>query len=38
MDVLEYQVSQAKAKWAELLDEVERGRTLRITRHRKTIA
>jgi hypothetical protein len=24
-DVLEYQASEAKAKWAELLDEVERG-------------
>jgi prevent-host-death family protein len=37
-DVLEYQASEAKAKWAELLDEVERGRTIRITRHGKTIA
>jgi prevent-host-death family protein len=37
-DVLEYQASDAKAKWAELLDEVERGRTVRITRHGKTIA
>jgi prevent-host-death family protein len=37
-DNLEYQASQAKAKWAELLDEVERGRTVRITRHGKTIA
>jgi prevent-host-death family protein len=37
-DILEYQASQAKAKWAELLDEVERGRTVRITRHGKTIA
>ena len=37
-DSLEYQASQAKAKWAELLDEVERGRTIRITRHGKTIA
>ena len=36
--VLEYQASEAKAKWAELLDEVERGRTVRITRHGKTIA
>jgi prevent-host-death family protein len=27
-----------KAKWAELLDEVERGRTVRITRHGKAIA
>ena len=38
VDVLEYQASQAKAKWAELLDEVERGHTIRITRHGKTIA
>ncbi len=37
-DFLEYQASEAKAKWAELLDEVERGRTVRITRHGKTIA
>jgi prevent-host-death family protein len=37
-DNLEYQASEAKAKWAELLDEVERGRTVRITRHGKTIA
>ena len=37
-DILEYQASEAKAKWAELLDEVERGRTVRITRHGRTIA
>jgi prevent-host-death family protein len=37
-DILEYQDSDAKAKWAELLDEVERGRTVRITRHGKAIA
>jgi prevent-host-death family protein len=37
-DILEYQASDAKAKWAELLDEVERGRTVRITRHGKAIA
>jgi prevent-host-death family protein len=37
-DYLEYQASEAKAKWAELLNEVERGRTIRITRHGKTIA
>jgi prevent-host-death family protein len=37
-DVLEYQASEAKAKWAELLDQVERGRTVRITRRGKTIA
>jgi len=36
--ILEYQASDAKAKWAELLDQVERGRTVRITRHGKTIA
>lgn len=37
-DILEYQASEAKAKWAELLDEVERGHTVRITRRGKTIA
>jgi prevent-host-death family protein len=37
-DLLEYQASDAKAKWAQLLDEVERGRTVRIPRHGKTIA
>jgi prevent-host-death family protein len=37
-DLLEYQASDAKAKWAEVLDEVERGRTVRITRRGKTIA
>ena len=37
-DVLEYQASEAKAKWAELLDQVERGHTVRITRRGKTIA
>lgn len=37
-DVLEYQASEAKAKWAELLDEVERGHTVRITRRGRTIA
>jgi prevent-host-death family protein len=37
-DDLEYQASEAKAKWSELLDQVERGRTVRITRHGKTIA
>jgi prevent-host-death family protein len=37
-DILEYQASEAKAKWAELLDQVERGGTVRITRHGKTIA
>jgi prevent-host-death family protein len=37
-DILEYQASDAKAKWAQLLDQVERGRTVRITRHGKTIA
>jgi prevent-host-death family protein len=35
---LQYQASEAKAKWPELLDEVERGQTVRITRHGKTIA
>ncbi len=37
-DVLEYQASNAKAKCSELLDEVGRGRTIRITRHGKAIA
>ncbi len=37
-DIVEYQASDAKAKWAELLDQVERGRTVRITRGGKTIA
>ena len=37
-DNLEYQASEAKVKWAELLNEVERGHTVRITRHGKTIA
>jgi prevent-host-death family protein len=38
MDIIEYQASDAKAKFAELLNEVERGRTVRITRHGKAIA
>jgi prevent-host-death family protein len=37
-DILEYQASDAKAKFAELLDQVERGQTVRITRHGKPIA
>ena len=37
-EILEYQASEAKAKWAELLDHVERGGAVRITRHGKTIA
>ena len=37
-DILEYQAADAKAKFAELLNEVERGRTIRITRHGKPIA
>jgi prevent-host-death family protein len=37
-DGLEYQASEAKAKFAELLDQVEQGRTVRITRHGKIIA
>jgi prevent-host-death family protein len=32
------QASEAKAKFAELLDQVERGKTLVITRHGKAIA
>ena len=37
-EILEYQASDAKSKFAELLDQVERGRTVRITRHGKPIA
>jgi prevent-host-death family protein len=37
-DILEYQASEAKAKFAELLDEVERGRIVRITRHGRPVA
>jgi prevent-host-death family protein len=37
-DIVEYQAADAKAKFAELLNEVERGRTVRITRHGKPIA
>jgi prevent-host-death family protein len=37
-DGLKYQASEAKAKGAELLDEVERGGAVRITRRGKTIA
>lgn len=32
------QASEAKAKFAELLDQVERGETIAITRHGKVIA
>lgn len=35
---LEFQASEAKAKFAELLDEVERGRVVRITRRGKPVA
>jgi prevent-host-death family protein len=37
-DILEYQASDAKARFAELLDQVEHGQTIRITRHGKPIA
>lgn len=37
-DILEYQAADAKAKFAKLLNEVERGHTVRITRHGKPIA
>jgi prevent-host-death family protein len=37
-EILEYQASDAKSKFAELLDQVERGWTVRITRHGKAIA
>jgi prevent-host-death family protein len=32
------QASEAKAKFSELLDDVEKGETITITRHGKTIA
>jgi prevent-host-death family protein len=38
VNVLEYQAADAKARFAQLLDEVERGKTIRITRHGKPIA
>ena len=37
-DILEYQASHAKAKWAELLDQVAEGHTIRITRHGRPVA
>ena len=37
-DILELQASDAEAKFAELLDQVERGRIVRITRQGKAIA
>lgn len=37
-EILDIQASQAKARLAELLNEVERGRTIRITRHGRPIA
>lgn len=37
-DILDYSASEAKAKFAELLDHVAHGRTIRITRHGKPIA
>ena len=37
-DNLEYEASEALAKWTELLEEVERGRAVRITRGGRTIA
>ncbi len=37
-DILELPASDAKAKFAEPLDQVERGRTVRVTRHGKAIA
>jgi prevent-host-death family protein len=38
VDVLEYQAADAKARFAELLDQVEQGQTIRITRHGKPVA
>ena len=37
-DMLEYHASDAKARFAELLDQVEHGRTVRITRRGRAIA
>jgi prevent-host-death family protein len=37
-DILEYQASDAKARFAELLDQVEHGQTIRITRHGRPVA
>jgi prevent-host-death family protein len=37
-DILEYQASDAKARFAELLDQVEHGQTIRITRRGKPVA
>jgi prevent-host-death family protein len=37
-DILEYQASEAKARFAELLDQVEHGQTIRITRRGKPVA
>jgi prevent-host-death family protein len=37
-EILDVQASDAKARLAELLNEVERGRTIRITRHGRPIA
>ncbi len=37
-DTLDVQVSDAKARLGELLSEVERGRTIRITRHGRPVA
>jgi prevent-host-death family protein len=37
-DILEYQASEAKARFAELLNQVEHGQTIRITRHGKPVA
>lgn len=38
MDMREVQVSDAKARLAQLLDDVERGATIVITRHGRAIA
>jgi prevent-host-death family protein len=37
-DILELQASDAKARFAEILDQVEHGRIVRITRYGKAIA
>jgi prevent-host-death family protein len=37
-DILEYDAAVAEAKWAELLDNAERGVAVRITRNGRAIA
>ena len=37
-DILEYDAADAEARFDELLDQIERGRTVRIMRHGRPIA